>query len=521
MLEPKYLFTILLLGTVVVITYATRKSPTTVQYWVAGRSFGWLMNGSAIAGDYLSAATFLGLAGLTFALGYDGIFYTFGFSIGLTLLALFLAGPLRRFGRFTVPDFLGERFHSRQARIWGVVVVLAISGFYAAPQILGAAQIMQLFFGTSYQFGVIFTAIVMMFYVGIGGMRGTTFNQALEIWIRFTAFLILVGVALAAGYNYPKVLSLISQWVGSIPGTGAFVKDGKDLTFNGHVWEYTGTMYKSLWMSLSLVIGLAFGTMGLPHILLRFYTNPNEKDARYSAVFAIFIASAFFTCALYLGTVGRYVFMTSAQAGILSPNLMKAYIAGGNMVVPALAETLGGPWLLGFVIAGAFAAIFSNLSGLWIASSGALGHDIYSYFINPNATEQQRVRAGRLSVVIVGIFYGILGLLVQKASIGHLVGLAFCVAASTYAPVFLLGVWWRGITEKGAIAGLVVGLLANMILIFGQKFMPPVLKLPIPGAITVPLGFLAVWLVSLWDGKVPADVNEFMRNIHAPRKISA
>lgn len=515
--DPKYLFTIILLGTIVWITNATRKyATTTVDYWVAGRSFGWLVNGSAIAGDYLSAATFLGLAGLTFSLGYDGLFYTFCFSIGLTLLAMFIAGPLRRFGAFTVPDFLGQRFHSKTARLVAVIVVLAISGFYAAPQLLGAAQILKLFFGTSYAFGIVFTATVMVFYVGVGGMKGTTINQALEIWIRFGAFLVLFAMAIYMGMNYGKILDFITQFNGTLPGTGQYAPDGKDLVFNGAKWEYTGTMFKDLTGTISMLIGLAFGTMGLPHILLRFYTNPSAKDARYSALFAIAIASAFFGLALYLGTVGRYVFLDGVTKGTLNPETMKAMIQGGNnMIIPALSESLGGQWLLGFVIAGAFAAIFSNLSGIFIASSGALGHDLYTNFINPNATERQKVLAGKWAAVICGIFYGILGLMVEKASIGHLVGLAFNVAASTFAPIFVLGIWWRGMTEKGAIAGLLVGLISSLWMIFLPETLPTWLQFKIPGLVTVPLGFLSVWLVSLWDGQVPADVNEFMKKVHA------
>jgi len=521
LLSPKYLFTVLLLGTIVWITYATKKySTTTVDYWVGGRSFGWVVNGSAIAGDYLSAATFLGLAGLTFQLGYDGLFYTFCFSIGLTLLALFVAGPLRRFGAFTVPDFLAQRFHSARARLIAVIVVLAISGFYAAPQLLGAASILKLFFGTSYQFGIVFTVIVMVFYVGIGGMKGTTINQALEIWIRFGAFLVLFAMAIYFGLNYGKVLDLITGWKGTIPGTAAYAQDGKDLVLDGSVWSYTGSMFKNLPGSLSILIGLAFGTIGLPHILLRFYTNPSAKDARYSALFAVGIASTFFALALYLGTVGRYVFLTGAKAGSLSPALMKALTVGGNnMVIPSLAEALGGQWLLGFVIAGAFAAIFSNLSGLFIASSGALGHDLYTHFINPKSNDRKRVIAGKVSTVICGVLYGALGLMVETASIGHLVGLAFNVAASTFAPIFILGIWWRGMTEKGAIAGLITGLVASMYMIFFKESLPTAIQFSVPGLITVPLGFLAVWIVSKMDGKVPADVNDFMHRVHSKEAI--
>lgn len=520
--EPKFIFTILLLGTIVWITQHTRKYATsTVNYWVGGRSFGWVMNGSAIAGDYLSAATFLGLAGLTFTLGYDGLFYTFCFSIGLTLLSLFVAGPLRRFGAFTVPDFLAQRFNSPQARLVAVVVVLAISGFYAAPQLLGAAGILKMFFGTSYQFGIIFTSVVMVFYVGVGGMKGTTINQAIEVWIRFLAFVAMVAMAIYFGMNYGKILELITQWTGVIPNTAQFAADGKDLIFEGAKFEYTGSMFTNLLGTLSMVIGLAFGTLGLPHILLRFYTNPSAKDARYSALFAIGIASVFFALALYLGTAGRYVLLQGAQDGTLNLETMKAMITGGqNMIVPALAEALGGKWLLGFVIAGAFAAIFSNLSGLFIASSGALGHDLYTHFINPNSTDKQRVWAGKISVLICGVLYGILGLMVETASIGHLVGLAFNVAASTFAPIFILGIWWRRMTEKGAIAGLVVGLLSSLWMIFLPETLPTAIQFKIPGLITVPLGFLAVYIVSLVDGKVPSNVNEFMKQVHEKEMFS-
>lgn len=512
LLEPKYLFTIILLGTIVYITYLTKKNETAGDFFVGGRVFGWFTNGSAIAGDYLSAATFLGLAGLTFAIGYDGAFYTFSFSIGLTLLAIFVAGPLRRFGAYTVADFVAYRFHSKRARIVAVVVVLAISGFYAAPQLLGAAQILSMFFGTSYEFGIIFTSVVMIFYVGVGGMKGTTINQALELWIRLGAFIIMVAAAIYGGFHYQKILTAISEFSGTVMNTAAFTADGKNVVFDGETWSRAGSFNPNFWHSASMLIGLALGTLGLPHILLRFYTNPSAKAARKSAVMAIGIASLFFFFALYLGVVGRAIFLE----GNASPEVMKNLITGGdNMVVPSIATVLGGKWLLGLVIAGAFAAVFSNLSGLFIASSGAIAHDLYAKFSKKELTQKQRVLAAKISIVLLGVGYGVLGLLVKNASIGHLVALAFTVGASTFAPIFILGIWWRGITEKGAIAGLVIGLLASMFMIFFSSVLPEYLQFRVPGIITVPIGFLAVYIVSKIDGKVPADVNSFMRKVHA------
>ncbi|WP_163101157.1 cation acetate symporter [Peribacillus alkalitolerans] len=518
LLEPKMLMTILLMGTIVYITYLTKRNATSSDFFVGGRSFGWFTNGSAIGGDYLSAATFLGIAGLTFQLGYDGAYYAFCFSIGLTLLAIFVAGPLRRFGAYTVADFLAYRFHSKRARIAAVAVVLAISGFYAAPQLLGAAQILSMFFGTSYEFGIIFTCTVMIFYVGIGGMKGTTINQALELWIRLGAFILMVAAAIYGGLHYDKILLAINEFTGTVSNTSQFALDGKDVAVNGESWTGTGNYFPTFWQTISMTIGLSLGTIGLPHILLRFYTNPSAKAARKSALMAIGIASVFFFFAVYLGAVGRSIFI----AGDAGDQVMKDLVAGGNnMVIPSTAQALGGEWLLGLVIAGAFAAIFSNLSGLFIASSGALAHDLYASLFRKNITEKQRVVAGKVSILILGVLYGALGLMVKEASIGHLVALAFTVAASTFTPIFILGIWWRGMTEKGAIAGLVIGLAVSMYMIFLPQTLPTFLQFKVPGLITVPIGFLSVYIVSKLDRRVPADVNEFMKKVHSKESEAA
>lgn len=518
LLSPKMIMTIFLMGTIVYITYLTKKNENASEFFVGGRSFGWFTNGSAIGGDYLSAATFLGIAGLTFQLGYDGAYYAFCFSIGLTLLAIFVAGPLRRFGAYTVADFLGYRFHSKRARLSAVLVVFAISGFYAAPQLLGAAQILSMFFGTSYEFGIIFTCTVMVFYVGVGGMKGTTINQALELWIRLGAFIIMAGVAIYSGLHYDKVLDGINSFTGPIADTSPYALDGKNLEFDGESWSGTGFYFPTFWDTISMTIGLALGTIGLPHILLRFYTNPSAKAARKSAIMAIAIASVFFLFAVYLGTVGRSIFIS----GGASEQVMADMVTGGNnMVIPSTAQALGGEWLLGLVIAGAFAAIFSNLSGLFIASSGALAHDLYGTFVKKELTQRQRVMAGKIAILILAVIYGALGLLVKDASIGHLVALAFTVAASTFTPIFILGIWWRGMTEKGAIAGLIVGLLVSMWMIFLPSTVPAFLTFKIPGIVTVPVGFLSVIIVSMLDRKVPADVNEFMVKVHSKESETA
>lgn len=415
-------------------------------------------------------------------------------------------------------DFLAYRFHSRRARLAAVIVVLAISGFYAAPQLLGAAQILSMFFGTSYEFGIIFTCVVMIFYVGIGGMKGTTINQALELWIRLGAFIVMLVAAMYGGLHYDKILAAINSFNGPITGTSPYALDGSDINFDGAAWTGTGFYFPTFWQTISMTIGLALGTIGLPHILLRFYTNPSAKAARKSALMAIGIASTFFLLAVFLGVVGRAIFIS----GSASEEVMRDLVLGGNnMVIPTTALALGGDWLLGLVIAGAFAAIFSNLSGLFITSSGALAHDLYASFMKKDITQKQRVVAGKVAIVILGILYGGLGLLVKDASIGHLVALAFTVAASTFTPIFILGIWWRGMTEKGAIAGLVIGLVVSMWMIFLPGTLPSFLQFKIPGIVTVPVGFLSVIIVSLLDRKVPADVNDFMKRVHSKESETA
>jgi cation/acetate symporter len=213
---------------------------------------------------------------------------------------------------------------------------------------------------------------------------------------------------------------------------------------------------------------------------------------------AIAIASLFFFFAVYLGVVGRYIFLS----GSAEEQVMKDLVSGGNnMVIPSTAKALGGEWLLGLFIAGTFAAIFSNLSGLFIASSGALAHDLYANLFRKNINEKERIIAGKVAIVIIGILYRILGLLVKNASIGHLVALAFTVAASTFTPIFILGIWWRGMTEKGAIARLIMGLLSSMYMIFFPATLPEFLQLKVPSIITVPIGFLSVYIVSKLDQK--------------------
>jgi cation/acetate symporter len=507
---------VLLLAFTIGVTFVVKKqTKTSADFYLAGGKIGVFQNASAISGDYLSAASFLGVAGAVFAAGYDGVLYAFGFFLGYVVLLFFIASPLKKFGQYTIPDFVSGRFNSRIGRLVGLFCVLMISLFYLAPQMLGVGKVLGLLLGIDYTTAVISAAVVITFYVALGGMKGTTLNQIIQFWVLLTAVGLIAVFALGNGYGYSKVLEEIGSYNGAIEGTAQFTETGKDIIFNGASWLAPGMNY-DFKNAFSLLIALCLGTAGLPHILVRFYTNPSGSKAKWTVVYVLFFIGAFYIMAPYVGAVGRYLLVTNPG---LSDGMLKFLVTNGNnLVLPVSGEFFGGQVLLGVAIAGAAAAVLSTVAGLLIACASALGHDLYTHLINPKATESQRVRVAKVSTFIMGAVTIFLGLLVENLQIAVLVGLAFTVAASTVFPVLFLGIWWKRCTEKGAIAGMIVGLVSSFILILFRDAMPSFLSYANPALITVPLVFLTIYIVSLVDGEIPENVNEFMKLVHGPVK---
>ncbi|WP_243546708.1 cation acetate symporter [Pseudodesulfovibrio tunisiensis] len=505
-----------MLAFTVVTTWMFRRQKTSADYYLAGRKVNSFINASAISSDYLSAASFLGVAGVAFLFGFDGIIYALGFFVGYIALLLFLASPLRKFGRYTVPDFVSERFHSKSARILGVIGVLFVSLFYMAPQMLGAGKVMGLLLNMEYGTAIVVISCIITVYVAVGGMKGTTVNQLVQFWILFGAMFLLAFIPfMVKGYTYTDVVAFIQQFKGPDP-TGKM--------FDGGAYASPAYWLTNLKDTLSLLLALMFGTAGLPHILVRFYTAPDGKAARRTVIYVLLLIGMFYILSPYVGHVVRYVYLQGETLGV-SPHLMKWLAANGkNLAVPVAGSHFGGQILLGIVVAGAFAAILSTVAGLIIACAGAIGHDLVVNVFNPNMPERTRVTVARVASLFIGMLGIPLGFMAENMQIAVLVGLAFAIAASTFFPVLVMGVWWPKMTRGGACAGLVTGIVGSFAMILGREYLPTILQFKNPGGFVMLLSFLAIYAVSRMEyaargeDALPHDTHEVMAILHGPEQ---
>ncbi|MUM76934.1 sodium/solute symporter [Pseudodesulfovibrio sp. F-1] len=507
----------LMLAFTVITSVMFRKQKTSADYYLAGRKVNSFINASAISSDYLSAASFLGVAGVAFLYGFDGIIYALGFFVGYIALLLFLASPLRKFGRYTVPDFVSERFHSKTARVLGVIGVLFVSLFYMAPQMLGAGKVMGLLLGMEYDMAIILITLIITVYVTVGGMKGTTVNQLVQFWILFGAMFLLAFIPFVLkGYTYTDVVQFLASFKGPEPETGKM--------FDGEAYTAPAFWLTSLKDTLSLLLALMFGTAGLPHILVRFYTAPDGKAARRTVIYVLFLIGMFYILSPYVGHVVRYIYLQGDALGVTQHQMAWLAENGQNLAVPVAGSYFGGQILLGIVVAGAFAAILSTVAGLIIACAGAIGHDLVVNVFNPNMPEVTRVKVARVASVFVG-FLGIpLGLWAENMQIAILVGLAFAIAASTFFPVLVMGVWWPRMTKNGACAGLVVGIIGSFAMILGKGMLPTFLQFNNPGGFVMIISFLAIYAASKMEiaakgeAALPHDTKEVMAILHGPEQ---
>ncbi|WP_462324656.1 sodium/solute symporter [Desulfoplanes sp.] len=501
----------------VVTTWLFRVQKTAADYYLAGRKVNSFINASAISSDYLSAASFLGVAGIAFLKGFDGIIYAFGFFVGYIALLLFLASPLRKFGKYTVPDFVSERFHSRHARIWGIVGVLFVSMFYMAPQMLGAGKVMGLLLGLDYKTAIVVISLIITVYVTVGGMKGTTINQLVQFWIMFGSMFLLAFIPfMLKGFTYTEITGFLQSFNGPEPVSGKI--------FDGSAYMAPGYWLTNIKDTMSLLLALMFGTAGLPHILVRFYTAPDGKAARKTVIYVLLLIGCFYILSPYVGHVVRYVFLRSGELGM--PSHLATWLAenGKNLAVPVAGSYFGGQILMGLVVAGAFAAILSTVAGLIITCAGAIGHDLVVNLINPNLPERTRVKTARIASLGVGLLGIPLGFAAESMQIAVLVGLAFAIAASTFFPVLVMGIWWPRMTKNGAIAGLATGIVGSFVMILGKSWMPEMLRFQNPGGFVMLLSFAAIYgfsrmeLGSKGASAIPHDVDEVMTVLHGPEQ---
>ncbi len=490
-----FLFVAITLG----ITYwAARRTRTTEQFYAAGRSVSGFQNGLALAGDYMSAASFLGIAGLVALSGFDGLIYSIGFLVGWPVVMFLIAEPLRNLGKYTFADVVAYRLRQVPVRSAAAVSTLTVVALYLIAQMVGAGNLIKLLFGLSYEVAVVIVGLVMLAYVLFGGMVATTWVQIVKAVLLLSgAFLLAILVLAKYGMN-PLALfaDAAAKYGPGVLAPGKLVANPID--------------------TISLGLALMLGTAGLPHILMRFYTVPDAKAARVSVSWATIFIGSFYLITFVLG----FGAMT-----LVGPNPIKAIDKGGNMAAPLLAEVLGGTPFLGFIAAVAFATILAVVAGLTLSGAAALSHDIWVNVVRKgHVSEQEQLRVARVATFVLGLLAILLGILFKGQNVAFTVGLAFAIAASGNLPAIVYSVFWRGFTTAGAVAAILVGTLSAVLLIYLSptvqvdilKHQAALFPLKNPGIVSIPLGFLAGYLVSLFTREDEAEKRflEVERRVH-------
>ncbi len=548
---------------------SAKSSKSASDFFVAGRSVSVGWNASAISGEYLSAASFMGVAGMVMLSGYDALWYPVCYACGYLFLLLFIAGPLRRFGAYTIPDFAEGRYDSPVFRKIAVCFVLFIGFFYTMPQMKGAGTTLAYIFpGLPYWVGVAVVGAVITLNVALGGMKGITLVQAVQYWIKMLAISVPVFVLLSVFGGYGKNLSLNKSSATSPPAIIQTVEPARterqalpakaplDEAWIAPFGPLTTKAAKaagltpeqarplSLLYTFSLIVALVCGTAGLPHILVRFYTNPDGVAAKRTTMWVMILIGVFYLFPPIFGVLGRNFLPELYDAtGSKGPDKVV-------LELPILIrERYGvlGSILSGITCAGAFAAFMSTFSGLLVSMTGALAHDVYGRMLRPNSTPEQRMKMFKWCAILIGGVSVLLGAMVEPLEINFMVGQAFAIAAASYFPLLFMSVWWRGMTMKGAATGMLTGGLSALVAAavvnistlaldkgpMGKIFAGfagindfwkahPLLRILCeqPAIWSVPLSIGLMILVSKATRKtIPADIRMKMLVLHAPEAL--
>jgi cation/acetate symporter len=480
-----------------ITAWASRQNTGTDSHYVAGGQIKGWQNGLAISGDYLSAASFLGIAGAIALGGFSGFYLSIGFLVAYLVVLLLVAEPLRNMGKYTLADMLASRFNTSSVRSVAALSTIAISMFYMIAQLNGSGALIGLLLGFPYWLSVIVIGILMTVYIVIGGMVATTWIQIIKA-VLLIAGTVTLSILVLARYGF-NPLTLFSAVENEI---------GREALFP----PAPAPGIEGLWLSLdviSLNIALVLGTAGLPHILIRFLTVPDAKTARSSIVVATWIIGLFYLLTPILGY---------GAALIVGQDAISEANAAGNLAAPQLAEVLGGPIFFAFISAVAFATIVAVVAGLVVAASSAFAHDFYTNVIRGGeATQEEQFRAARYAAIGISVAAILLALPAESFNVAFLVALAFAVAASANVPVILLTIFWQRFNTTGAVTGMLVGLISAVVLVIlspnvltGPNPEPPatpiipidaLFPLKSPALISVPLGFLGCYLGTIFGGR--------------------
>ncbi|NLG58801.1 MAG: cation/acetate symporter ActP [Gammaproteobacteria bacterium] len=497
------MFLVFIVATMFITWWAARRTRTTSDFYTAGGGITGFQNGLAIAGDYLSAASFLGIAGMVYVSGFDGMIYAIGFLFGWPVVMFLIAERLRNLGRYNFADVTSYRLGQTRMRVLASAASLLIIALYLIAQMVGAGKLIVLLFGIQYNIAVVIVGALMMVYVGFGGMTATTWVQIIKaVLMLFGASLLAFLVLFAFNFNPDAMLA---EAVSVHPTGNAITAPGAQVSGNPL-------------NALSLGIALAFGTAGLPHILMRFFTVANAKEARKSVIYASTFIGYFYILTFIIGFGAIAILVRNPQffevASDGTFDIINGLIGGTNMVAVHLANAVGGSLLLGFLAAVTFATIVAVVAGLALAGAAAISHDLYAnVFARGRATEKQQLRISRISTVTLGVLAILLGIVFENQNVAFMVGLAFAVAASANFPVLVLSIAWRGCTTRGATIGGFTGLIvATAWVLLSQTvwvdvfgFDSPITPFPNPGIISIPLAFIAIWLFSITDRSKAAD----------------
>ena len=500
------MFAIFVVFTLFITKWAAARTKSAADFYTAGGGITGFQNGLAIAGDYMSAASFLGISAAVMASGFDGLIYSIGFLVGWPVVTFLLAERLRNLGKFTFADVAAFRFAQTPVRVFAASGTLVVVAFYLIAQMVGAGQLIKLLFGLEYMYAVVIVGVLMMVYVLFGGMTATTWVQIIKAIMllggaTFMAFMVMAQFGFSPEALFAKSVEIKTALAAkagktpeeaaalgfSIMGPGGFVKDPIS--------------------AISFGMALMFGTAGLPHILMRFFTVPNAKEARKSVLWATTWIGYFYILTFIIG-FGAIVFV------LTNPQFLDAkggLLGGSNMAAVHLANAVGGNVFLGFISAVAFATILAVVAGLTLSGASAVSHDLYGTVIKGGkADSKSELKVSRITTVGLGIVAVILGIAFEKQNIAFMVSLAFAIAASANFPVLLMSVLWKGCTTRGAVIGGFLGLISSVALtVVSPAVWEATLGNPkgsawfpytSPALFSMTIGFVGIWLFSILDG---------------------
>ena len=498
-MEAMIMFFAFIIGTMGITKWAASKTKSASDFYTAGGGITGFQNGLAIAGDYMSAASFLGISGMIYLNGFDGIIYAIGFLVGWPIILFLMAEKLRNLGKFNFTDIAAYRLDERRIRILAACGSLTVVTFYLIAQMVGAGKLIEVLFHIPYHYAVVIVGALMIIYVTFGGMLATTWVQIIKAVLLLGGVTIMALLVLATtGINFSFA---------NLAETAVNLHAKKDAILA------PGSFVSDPIASISLGLALMLGTAGLPHILMRFFTVGNAKEARKSVVYATGFIGYFYLLIAVVG-LGGIVYL-------MDPNINSAYldaagklIGGNNMAAVHLAQATGGSIFLGFISAVAFATILAVVAGLALAASNSIAHDLYAIVIRKGqATDAEEMKVSKRTVIVIGIVAVLLGFAFENQNIAFMVGLAFAVAASANFPILILSIYWSKLTTRGAFIGGFIGLLTAVILVVLSKtvwvdifgFGSAIFPWTHPALFSVSAAFIGIWFFSITDSSARAE----------------